>query len=81
MIAEECHRCGDLTGETIAADDAEYPGYCPPCRDALVLPCPCGGIYGPTYAARFTGAAVRSCPDCGSVCAYWDDSDLVELPR
>lgn len=75
MIAETCHRCGEETGEEIEPADAEYPGYCVPCRSALVLPCPCGGIYGDPY---MTTTAVRTCPDCGTVCAGWDDSDLVE---
>ena len=32
-------------------------------------------------AARFSGAAVAECPDCGAVCAYWDESDLDDAGR
>jgi hypothetical protein len=31
-------------------------------------------------AARFTGAPVMECPDCGAVCAYWDADDMTPNP-
>ena len=31
-----------------------------------------------TYRAHFTGAFVARCPECGQVCASWDDDDLNE---
>ena len=72
------HRCGAETGED-PAEVGENVTYCEPCRGELVLPCDdCGGTYGPTVASKFGGAAVKWCPDCGRVCAYWDDSDLCE---
>lgn len=80
MTPPDCWRCGaevDGAGD-LGPDDVTY---CPPCRSALVLPCAgCDGYYGPTYTAPMTGAAVRECPDCGTICAYWDDDDLTEPP-
>jgi hypothetical protein len=28
--------------------------------------------------SRWGAAFVATCPDCGSVCGYWDDDDLDE---
>jgi hypothetical protein len=28
--------------------------------------------------ARMSGAYVAECPECGAVCAYWEDEDLDE---
>lgn len=28
------------------------------------------------YKGHFTGGLVATCPECGSVCAYWDADDL-----
>ncbi len=29
-----------------------------------------------TYHSRLGGNYVAQCPDCGTVCAYWDSDDL-----
>lgn len=34
-----------------------------------------------TRAARFTGAWVAECPECGALCAYWDAEDLDDEGR
>lgn len=73
-VAETCHRCGDETGETVTAADAEHAGYCPPCRSVMVLPCDCGG----TFERDRGPGRPPLCPDCGTICAYYDDDDLID---
>ena len=73
----ECWRCGADTGED-PADVGENVTYCRPCRAVMVLPCDCGGRYGAQYNTWLAGDLVRACPDCGAICAYWDDDDLVD---
>lgn len=68
------HTCATCEGE---ADD-EFSLYCTPCRARLVLPCPCGGTY--EHSTDHRGMTSTTCPDCGTLCAYWDDEDLVEPP-
>lgn len=73
-IGETCHRCGAATGEVCTLADREYVTYCPPCRAAMVLPCDCGGTF---ERGRGPGRPPL-CPDCGTICAYYDDDDLTD---
>ncbi len=71
-IGETCHRCGSATGEACTLADRERVTYCPPCRAAMVLPCDCGG----TFDRGRHGPPL--CPDCGTICGYYDDDDLTD---
>ena len=31
-----------------------------------------------TSRAHFTGSFIATCPECNTVCVYWDDEDLTE---
>lgn len=74
LYPSTCHTCGTETGEMVLATDLEYADYCRPCRSAMVLPCDCGGEYD-----RDRGYGLPPyCWSCGSICAYYDDSDLVD---